>query len=257
MHRDIRIIIPAGGNGRRLGKRKQFELLGNKSLFVFTLERLLCAIGQTTLDGNEYAVKKVVVSVPEDEMGHASALVESDFDRDRFPGIEIAIVSGGGERSVSVQRAFDALEACEGDMILVHDACRPFPNAQLLHDLFVAFEKPGMGCVIPRLPVTDTLKKWIPGEQPWVREKFQTVPREEFFTVQTPQLLHYHVANQVYHFKAYAFVRATDDASIAEGMGFQVSSVLGSPWNIKITSVEDMTLAQYILLGESAHNTTD
>lgn len=256
MKKNVRIIIPSGGNGTRLGKRKQFERLSGKSLFVYTLERLLRAvigasIVQPAARLMDCVVRKVVISVPEDEVERARALLDAELDGNIVPGLPIEVVSGGEARAVSVQKAFDALDACPGDVILVHDACRPFPSAKLLYDLFAELEEPSIGCVIPRLPVTDTLKKWIPGEEPWVRERFETVPREEFFTVQTPQLLRYEVAEKVYHFKAHAFVRATDDASIAEGMGFRVSSVEGSSWNIKITSAEDMTLAHYILQGES------
>lgn len=253
MQREIRIIIPAGGNGTRLGKRKQFELFGNKRLFLFTLERLLRAIRLVSEETEDwdYVVRKVVVSVPEEELERAKGFVESEFDRLQYPDLPIVLVSGGEARALSVQKAFDALEAQPGDVIMVHDACRPFPDAALLQSLLKEFEKPEVGCVIPRLPVTDTLKKWVPGEQPWVREAFRTVPRDEFFTVQTPQLLCYEAADQVYHYKAHAFAQATDDASIAESLGYRVVSVLGSIWNIKITSVEDMTLAKYILLGES------
>lgn len=257
MQREIRVIIPAGGSGTRLGKRKQFELFGNKRLFLFTLERLLRAIrlASDQVEDGDYVVRNVVISVPEEDIERAQAFVESEFDRMRHPDISIRLVTGGETRAVSVQKAFDALDAREGDVIVVHDACRPFPDVALLRRLLVEFEKPGVGCVIPSLPVTDTLKQWIPGEHPWVREAFRTVPRDEFFTVQTPQLLRFEAADKVYHYKAHAFVRATDDASVAEALGFRVTTVEGSTRNMKITSAEDLALAAYILQGESQSNT--
>ena len=225
---DVHVLIVAGGRGLRLGAPmpKQYADLAGKPLLARTvlafldlprLGRLQLVIGA----GQDEACATALSSLPGDS---ASALM--------------APVPGGAERQDSVRAGLDALKphVAEGDIILVHDAARPFiPNAMV--NRVVAALDGGAVAVVPSLPVVDSLKRL--GDDGRVLD---SVPRDGLARVQTPQGFRF---GALYKAHQAAIGQAfSDDAGVMQAAGHAVTTVPGAEEAFKVTDEADLARAR-------------
>jgi 2-C-methyl-D-erythritol 4-phosphate cytidylyltransferase len=212
-------IIPAAGRGLRMGKAKpkQFLDLLGKPILVYTLEAVSRA---TFLDG-------LVLVVPSDFVTETRRLVAG-----LLPGtLPISVVVGGKERQDSVWNALCAIpDTCR--WVLIHDGARPLVSSSLLEATWRAAG--ATGAAIAAVSATDTVKRVH------ARQVQQTLPRDEIWLVQTPQVFRVDLLRQAYVEAQNHGWTATDDASLVERLNVPVTVVLGERSNIKVTSPEDL-----------------
>lgn len=214
-------IIPAAGSGVRFGGdvKKQFRLLHGLPLLDWTLNTFL----STDL------FSSIVVCLPNNELEDLSGQPERDS--------RVVFISGGTSRSESVKKGFEFLDLNEEDIILVHDAVRPLVSVDLIRRLVEEAKK--FNAVVPVLPITETVKK--------VEHGFvtATLDRSQLYTAQTPQAFKASILKQVYTQDASVSDRNTDEAMIVESFGYDVHILSGEKTNIKVTTPEDLELAEY------------
>jgi 2-C-methyl-D-erythritol 4-phosphate cytidylyltransferase len=219
------VILPAAGKSSRFKDqhyKKPFAILNNRAVWLHSAERF---VGRGD-------VKQVIVVI--------SAEDREDFDR-KF-GANIAIhgfdvVEGGAERSDSISNALARVKP-DIDFVAVHDAARPCLANEWIDAVFAAAEK--TGAAILAAPVNGTLKRSENG-----RTISETVAREGLWEAQTPQVFKRQLLLDAYARRG--DLAATDDAQLVEQLGHEVTLVPGSPINLKITSKEDLRLAQHAL----------
>ncbi len=213
-------IIPAAGSGTRMGgARKAFLELGGKSLLQHCLDAFL-SIDQVT---------EIVVAVPSVELGASPNAVQRS---------RVRLVAGGAERADSVRAAINALSS-EIDVIIIHDAARPLITARMIR---AVLEHAGRGeSATVAVPVTDTLHR-VGADQRII----DTPNRAQFWRAQTPQAFPRPVLEQAYARTTNAST-ATDEAGLVARAGFVVRVVPGDGANIKITTPDDLVLAEAVL----------
>jgi 2-C-methyl-D-erythritol 4-phosphate cytidylyltransferase len=174
------------------------------------------------------AVTAVVVALPADEL-------------DAAPEGTIA-VAGGEQRSHSVRAA---LAACaSGDPVIVHDAARPLATPQLFEQALRELERaPEVDAVIAATPVTDTIKEV--GDDG--RTVQRTLSRARLWAVQTPQVFRRAALERALSAPEEELALATDDAWLVERAGGTVRIVGSDPGNLKITTREDLRMAELLL----------
>lgn len=220
----VAAIVAAGGRGRRFGgdTPKQFLELGGRTV----LQRSVDAIGRCA------AVSELVVVLPHDRLASVGPTLVS--------ATPLRVVAGGERRQDSVANGFDAL-AADIDVVVVHDAARPFVSADLVERTIAAAHE--AGAAVAALAASDTVKLSEGGDSPMVA---RTLPRETVHLAQTPQAFRRAVLRE-----AIALGRSgahgPDEAALAERAGHAVRLVGGEATNIKITSESDMALARGIL----------
>lgn len=217
------VVVPAGGRGIRMGRKKQDIRVGFRSVLRWTLD-VLDAIRD---------VQGVVVAVPVEDVRLWRRRLR-DCRKVR------AIVPGGPERQVSVALGLAAVPA-SAPWILVHDGVRPCITPALVHRVIEATRT--HGAAIAALPVAETLKRGAAG---WVKE---TVPREGLWAIQTPQGFRAELLREAHRRAAADGILGTDDGALVERLGAPVRLVPGLPGNVKITRPEDLPLARRLLLG--------
>lgn len=220
-------IVVAGGSGRRMGGEmpKQFLLLGGRSI----LDRSVFAAAACP------AVDGIVLALP-------SPSPPSLKETYRGAAKVIAVVEGGGERQDSVRNALEAVPA-EAEIILVHDAVRPFLSGDLVSRCVELARE--HGAVVPVLPIRDTVKEWHAGARSLV-----TVDRAKLMRVQTPQGFRAPILREAYRKAVEEGFAGTDDASIVERAGHPVVPFPGSEENLKITVPEEYRMAAGLLREE-------
>ena len=227
----VTAIIAAGGSGRRLGASVPKQLLdvGGRTL----LERSIDAFR------SHPAVDDVIVAVPADMLAEPQAcLAWIDGARD------VRLVAGGERRQDSVANAFAAVSETV-DIVLVHDAARPFVTRDVISRAIEGAV--AHGAAIAALPVSDTVKRVMPAGG---RVIVETLPREEIFLAQTPQAFRREVLQSAIAAGRSAEARGkvtpevTDEAMLAERAGYRVHVVLGDPGNGKVTTAADLAGAR-------------
>jgi len=220
----VTAIIAAGGRGRRFGaaEPKQLIAVGGRAI----LERSVSAfLAHPDVDA-------VVVALPQALAGDPPAyLRRAAADGAAKP---LRIVAGGERRQDSVANAFRAADA-QSDVIVVHDAARPFASGDLIARTIAAAAD--AGAALAALPARDTVKR--AGAEQLVVE---TLPRETIFLAQTPQAFRREVLADALRLDG----DATDEATLAERAGHQVRIVDGEAANIKITTRDDLVIAEAI-----------
>jgi 2-C-methyl-D-erythritol 4-phosphate cytidylyltransferase/2-C-methyl-D-erythritol 2,4-cyclodiphosphate synthase len=157
-----------------------------------------------------------------------------------FTGRLLPPVAGGARRQDSVRAGLEALLAHPPDVVLIHDAARPFVDAELIARVIATLET--HAGALPCLPVTDTLKRGDGGRV------IGTVAREDLWRAQTPQGFKFDAILAAHRAAAEEPAREfTDDAAIAEWFGLDVALVEGSEHNRKLTTAEDLKIADEIL----------
>jgi len=220
----VAAVVVAAGQGLRAGGEipKQFRRIAGETL----LERALSAFAEAP------DVTFVQPVIRPDDV---------DLVRRLTSGMNVLEpVAGGATRQASVRAGLEALVSCAPDIVLVHDAARPFASASLIARAIAAAEK--TGAAIPALPVTDTVKRI---DNTGTIEA--TLDRNSIRLVQTPQAFAFPALFDA-HRRALAQGRNdfTDDAALAEWAGIKVSVFAGEPGNIKFTTPEDFARAEAI-----------
>jgi len=153
------------------------------------------------------------------------------------------LLEGGEHRQQSVSNALAAVAASSDDVVLVHDAVRPFVTDEIIHDVIAAATK--YGAAIAGVPAVDTVKQVErTAEGATIKA---TIPREKIVMAQTPQGFRYNVLKKAFDEAAADGMIGTDEASLVERSGHAVAVVMGSPRNIKITTPADLELAEFFL----------
>jgi 2-C-methyl-D-erythritol 4-phosphate cytidylyltransferase/2-C-methyl-D-erythritol 2,4-cyclodiphosphate synthase len=223
MNRVVAIIV-AGGGGKRMGADipKQFLALCGRPI----LDRTLSAFtASPQVDG-------VVLALPPVLPGEV---------KEAYRSVKkvLAVVDGGAERQDSVSNALAAVPA-EAEIILVHDAVRPFVSEGLLERCVERARE--HGAVVPVVPVRDTVKEWNSAEK-----SLCTRDRSGLMLAQTPQGYRAGILRAAYGKAREEGRQGTDDASLVEGTGVPVIPVPGEEANIKITNPEDLRMAEGFL----------
>jgi 2-C-methyl-D-erythritol 4-phosphate cytidylyltransferase len=174
------------------------------------------------------------------------SLVEKSLKKEKY-GKKVSLVEGGESRHDSVANALRAAPA-DADLILVHDAVRPFVDpAQIDRVLDAAADT---GAAILGLPATDTVKQVDPGTSTHGSRIAATIPRERIVLAQTPQVFRADWLRQAFERAAEDGFRGSDEAVLVERLGHPVTVVMGSWRNIKITQPADLDLARFLLAQE-------
>jgi 2-C-methyl-D-erythritol 4-phosphate cytidylyltransferase len=216
------VLVPAGGVGARLGRRtpKQFLSVRGAPILLATLRHFV----------RHPAVRAVVVAAPAAHLARARALVTR---AGRRPAI--TVVAGGATRQESVWRALQAAPA-DADVVLVHDAVRPFITRGLVDAVAAAAAE--HGAAVCALPIGETVKRVRDG----VVET--TLDRSTLWAVQTPQGFRPALLREAHEKARRDGVVGTDDAMLVERLGHPVRVVAGLAGNVKITTPEDLRRAR-------------
>ena len=220
-------LVPAAGRGLRMGGSvpKQFLAIGGLPLVVHSLRVLQAAP----------SIDAIVLALPQADIAYCQADIVKAHGFSKVTNI----VAGGPERQDSVRLALAAVGS-DAEVVVIHDAVRPFLTVQMVEDVVKAAR--ASGAAIIALPMRDTVKQVNAGH---VIER--TVDRQPLWLAQTPQAFRRDWLEEA-HRKAYAEgVVATDDAYLLEWMGRSVTVVEGSGENIKVTRPEDMVIGEAIL----------
>jgi 2-C-methyl-D-erythritol 4-phosphate cytidylyltransferase len=225
-------LVPAAGMGKRMGAdiNKQYLLLAGKPIVAHTLQVLQDAP----------FIDDVYVIVPEAEIPFCREHVVERYSLTKVR----AIVAGGSERQYSVMNGLQALTGADvDDVVMIHDGVRPFVSLPVLEKSVETARE--MGGALVAVPVKDTVKIVKDGV---VRE---TPLRDSLWLAQTPQVFRYSVIMAAHEIAAAERYLGTDDASLVEWMGKDVHIVLGDYRNIKITTPEDLIMAEAFLHGSA------
>ncbi len=232
------VIIPAAGLGTRMAGvakdaskpalSKQFTELGGVPIIIHTLRKF--------------------AALPEvDEIYVALRKSEQEQFRPRLEQEKLAkpvrLVEGGEHRQESVANALDAVNASPDDIILVHDAVRPLVDRETIVNVIAQVKK--SGAAIAGVPAVDTIKQVERTAEGAVITT--TVPRERAVLAQTPQGFRFAVIKKAFDEAIADGFSGTDEASLVERMGGEVSVVMGSPRNLKITTPGDLELAEFYI----------
>ena len=214
-------VVPAAGVGARMQgpKVKQYLSISGKPILQHCLEKLFAL-----------SPKKIILVVSaEDELWPTISQSK-----------DCQIVEGGLLRSDSVLKGVEAINGSPDDWIMVHDCVRPCFRQKDIVNLFQSLENHPVGGLLGA-PVFDTLKKV--SSQNEVQE---TIERSDYFLAQTPQMFRLGMLNEALkQSESYS-----DEASAIEALGYQPKMVAGSRYNIKITTQEDLRLAEFLLQSE-------
>ena len=236
------VIIPAAGLGTRMASApgtkvkkpaatKQFTELGGTPILIHTLRKFVASP----------EVSEIYIALRANEIDGFHARLEKEA-KDILQK-KIHLVEGGEHRQHSVSNAMRSVSAGDDDIVLVHDAVRPFVTEEIIHDVIQAAQK--YGAAIAALPAVDTVKQVERTSDGALITA--TLPRERVVMAQTPQGFRYHVLKKAFDEATTDGFVGTDEASLVERSGHAVAVVMGSPKNIKITAPADMELAEFYL----------
>lgn len=225
------VIIAAAGMGRRVGGPipKQFMIIEGQPVIVKSL-KIFEAMEE---------IDHIFIVTNEEYMDHCEALTKKY-------GITklAAIVKGGAERQDSVYNALKAANDTDAEYVLIHDGARPFVDRQVISNVLEGIAQ--SGAAVACVPMKDSLRRASAGGS-------CAVDRSEYFAVQTPQGFRMSAILHAYE-KAYEDgYYGTDDASLAERAGMNVSIVDGDYSNIKITTREDLPMEYRVGTGFDVH----
>ena len=217
------VIIVAGGKGLRMGSDipKQFLPIGGKPVLMRTLERFRAYDDAL----------KIILVLPEAQQEYWRELCgQYHFD------VEYQLANGGQTRFHSVQNGLALVPDEAEGVVGVHDGVRPFPSIEVIRNCYETART--KKAVIPVIPVVETVRH-LEGD------KSVTVPRADYRLVQTPQTFDIQLlkaANRQPYNDGF-----TDDASVVESYGFEITLVEGNRENIKITTPYDLKIAEVLL----------
>lgn len=220
-------VIVAGGKGVRMGNAipKQFLPLAGKPILYHTLRAFMGA----------YEDMHLVLVLPEDQLSYAQMVLQAFEER-----IDVELVTGGETRFHSVQNGLRVV--AKDAVVFVHDGVRPLVSPELIRACYEqAVEK---GSAIPAVAISDSLRR-VDGDNS------QPVNRDTMRSIQTPQTFRAELLLPAFEQEYTAAF--TDEATVAEAYGQQVYLIEGEKSNIKLTTPEDMIVAEATLKAKEEH----
>ena len=220
----VSAIIAAGGRGLRLGgsSPKQLLTLGGRPILARSVDAFVaCDV-----------ISEIVVALPAD-----LAAAPPSYLQQR--GKPVTVVSGGDERRTSVANAFARVSEL-AEIVVIHDAARPLVSADLIRRTVAAASE--TGAAIAALRAHDTVK-----QTNGAGAIIATLPRERIYLAQTPQAFRVPVLRDALRLVG----EATDEAMLAEQAGHTVRVVDGDPRNLKITTPDDLMMAEHLTTGSA------
>ncbi len=223
----VTALIPAAGMGRRMGKTvaKQFLPLGDKPMLAHTLLAFQRAA----------EIDEIIPILSKEDM---ESCLRDIIEQYHITKVKTLVV-GGKERQDSVMNGLKKLDK-DASVVLVHDGVRPFVTAEMIRES-VELAKKGE-CVAVGVPLKDTVKEV--DDKGLVRH---TLERSRLWAIQTPQAFPFKTLKRAYEESSQQRIFGTDDAMLVERTGGKVRVIMGSYENIKITTPEDLVLAEEIL----------
>ena len=223
-------IIVAGGLGKRIEGNlpKQFLILSGKPILAHTIEKFeRCDL-----------VDEIILVVPEDHLGHCSQAI---VDKHTFSKIR-KIICGGKERQDSV---YNGLKACydSTSIVCIHDGVRPLVSPEVVAGSIKLCKQ--KKAVIVAVPVKDTIKQVENGSV------ITTLDRGKLWLVQTPQVFEYKLILEAHRKAREENFFGTDDSALVERLGYEVTVLEGNYRNMKITTAEDLLVAEKLLKAEA------
>ena len=222
-------IIAAAGSGTRMAsdRPKQFLLLAGTPVIIHTLK---------VFEQCE-SINEVILVLPAAESAGFLSLAA------KFGLRKMArVVPGGVTRADSVKRGLMAIRAATAEIVAVHDGVRPFVTVDEINSTVAAAGVDGAAILVA--PVTDTIK------QVSERQVVKTFDRSLLRRALTPQCFRYELLREAYEHADVNDPSLTDESALVEQLGRPVSIVEGSARNIKITTVEDLAIAEAILAAD-------
>ena len=210
-------VIVGAGSSQRLGADKVFLPLAGKPLLAWSVD--VCQ--------NCELLSQIVIVLNESNLDSGRNLVA-----ERGWSKVVGVCLGGERRQDSVRQGLKELKRC--DWVVIHDGARPFLTLDLIRDGLEAAR--GTGAATAAVPVKDTIK--LGDDNEMVRE---TLHRQRLWAVQTPQVFRFDIITRAH---GQVTDEVTDDATLAERLGYEVKLYMGSYQNIKITTPEDLALAE-------------
>jgi 2-C-methyl-D-erythritol 4-phosphate cytidylyltransferase len=222
-------IIAAAGAGTRMAsdRPKQFLLLAGKPVIIHTLRVFeVCD-----------SIDEVIVVLPAAESAGFLSLAGKSGLR------KIArVVPGGATRADSVKRGLMSIRSATAEIVAVHDGVRPFVTVEEIDNTVAAAKSDGAAILVA--PVTDTIKQ-VSGEQ-----VVKTLDRGALRRALTPQCFRYELLREAYQQADVSDPSLTDESALVEQLGRPVSFIEGSARNIKITTLEDLAIAEGLLAAD-------
>lgn len=237
------VIIPAAGLGTRMGAvasparhsagakaapSKQFTEISGVPIVVHTLRKFVATP----------AVEEIYIALRLSE----AASFQSRLQQEHFAK-PIHLLEGGEHRQQSVANALAAVTASDDDIVLVHDAVRPFVSEEIINNVIQAAAR--HGAAIAGVPAVDTIK--LVDRSAAEALITTTVPRERAVLAQTPQGFRVGLLRQAMAAAQEDGFSGSDEASLLERNGHPVAVVMGSPKNFKITTPADLELAEFYI----------
>lgn len=222
----ITAIIPAAGSGTRYSsdKNKLFENLSGTPVIVHTLKKI-SAVKE---------INNIIICTSVDLIEEIKQLV-SDFNFTKADNI----ILGGKTRQESVFLGLQEAKKLNPDFILIHDGARPLISEEIIKNSIDSAVKNGASVVA--VPSKDTIKR----VNAQTNQIIETLNREELWNIQTPQVFKFKEILEAHEkFKGQDF---TDDAALLEELKIPVNIITGSYKNIKITTTEDLQIAQVLI----------
>lgn len=221
----VSAIVLAGGRGKRMGsiQSKQYINLNGKPILYYTLKQFI----------NNDLIDKIILVIPEDEMDYCKREVLNKYEI-----VVDSLVCGGKERQDSVYNALSELEGSE--IVLIHDGARPFVSQSIINDAikYAKIYKAAAPGVMPK----DTIK--VKGEDNF---SVDTLVRNNLVAIQTPQAFDFNMIYECHKEIKKRDLVVTDDTMVAEIFNHKVYIYEGDYNNIKITTPEDLILAEYLV----------
>jgi len=222
------VTAAKAGTAVKAAPSKQFAELAGAPILIHTLRKFVAAP----------RITEVYVALRLAEAGNFKLrLAQEGFAK------LIHLVEGGEHRQQSVANALAAVEAADDDVVLVHDAVRPFVETEMIDHVIEAVLK--HGAAIAGIPAVDTIKLVERSAESALITS--TVPRERAVLAQTPQGFRLGLLRRAMRDAMADGLLGTDEASLVERTGHVVAVVMGSPRNLKITTPADLDLAEFYM----------
>ena len=222
----VSVIIAAGGKGVRMQAdiRKQYMILDD----IPILSRAIRPFDQSPL------VDRIILTVPEEDIGYCRRTIIDPYGFQK----KIDVIKGGKERQSSV---YEGLKQARGsEIVMIHDGVRPFITPEMVETAVSETRK--YNAVIFALPAFETLK-----QADKKNRVLGTIDRKKIWMAQTPQSFDYSLIMNAHQDAVKKNIKGTDDASLLEKTGQLITILQGTRFNIKITTPEDLKLAEAIL----------
>ena len=223
----ISAIILAGGKGKRMGSAisKQFIDIKGKPIIYYTLKKF----------SENKKIDNIIVVLPEDEVKYFKENILKKYE------LRInKIVIGGKERQDSVYNALKSLKNSSTDIVLIHDGARPFISERIINEGIKFAEI--YGTAAPGVMPKDTIK--VKNEKNF---SVDTPNRANLVSIQTPQVFKFDEILECHEKIRYNGEKVTDDTMVVEKYGYSVYLYDGEYTNIKVTTPEDLILAERLI----------